>query len=206
MPDFWQFPTVSMGLGPLMAIYQARFMKYLHDRGLAKTEGRKVWAFWATARWTSRSRRARFGTARENVDNRCSSSMQPAAPRRPVRGNGNIIEEPSRTSAVRLERYQGHLGPALGSALRRDRKGVLMRRMMEVVDGEYETIKSKDGGYVREYFFNTPELKELVADYSDEDIWKLTAVVMTRSRSKRVPRGHGHWGQPTVILVKTIKG
>ena len=210
MPDFWQFPTVSMGLGPLMAIYQARFMKYLHDRGLAKTEGRKVWAFMGDGEMDEPESKGAIGlAARENLDNlvfvvNCNLQRLDG----PVRGNGKIIQElesdfrGSGWNVIKVI-WGRHWDPLFA----RDKKGVLMRRMMEVVDGEYQTIKSKDGGYVREHFFNTPELKELVADYSDADIWKL-------NRGGHDPfkvynayhAAANHKGQPTVILAKTIKG
>jgi len=210
MPDFWQFPTVSMGLGPLMAIYQARFMKYLQDRGLAQTAGRKVWAFMGDGEMDEPESMGAIGmAARENLDNlvfvvNCNLQRLDG----PVRGNGKIIQELESDfrgagwNVIKVV-WGRHWDPLLA----RDKKGILMRRMMEVVDGEYQTIKSKDGAYVREHFFNTPELKELVADYSDADIWKL-------NRGGHDPfkvynaydRAVNHKGQPTVILAKTIKG
>ena len=210
MPDFWQFPTVSMGSGPLMAIYQARFMKYLQDRGLAQTEGRKVWAFMGDGEMDEPESMGAIGmAARENLDNlifvvNCNLQRLDG----PVRGNGKIIQELESDfrgagwNVIKVV-WGRHWDPLLA----RDKKGILMRRMMEVVDGEYQTFKSKDGAYVREYFFNTPELKELVADYSDDDIWKL-------NRGGHDPfkvynafhAAVNHKGQPTVILAKTIKG
>jgi len=210
MPDFWQFPTVSMGLGPLMAIYQARFMKYLQDRGLATTEGRKVWAFMGDGEMDEPESKGAIGlAARENLDNlvfvvNCNLQRLDG----PVRGNGKIIQElesdfrGSGWNVIKVI-WGRHWDPLLA----RDKKGILMRRMMEVVDGEYQTIKSKNGAYVREHFFNTPELKELVADYSDEDIWKLNR---GGHDPFKVYNGYhaamNHKGQPTVILAKTIKG
>ncbi len=210
MPDFWQFPTVSMGLGPLMAIYQARFMKYLQDRGHATTEGRKVWCFCGDGEMDEPESMGAIGmAARENLDNlifvvNCNLQRLDG----PVRGNGKIIQElesdfrGSGWNVIKIV-WGRHWDPLLA----RDKKGILMRRMMEVVDGEYQTIKSKNGAYVRENFFNTPELKELVADYSDDDIWKL-------NRGGHDPfkvyagfhAAVNHKGQPTVILAKTIKG
>jgi len=210
MPDFWQFPTVSMGLGPLMAIYQARFMKYLQDRGLAQTEGRKVWAFMGDGEMDEPESMGAIGmAARERLDNlifvvNCNLQRLDG----PVRGNGKIIQELESDfrgagwNVIKVV-WGRHWDPLLA----RDKKGILMRRMMEVVDGEYQTFKSKDGAYVREYFFNTPELRELVADYSDDDIWKL-------NRGGHDPfkvynafhAAVNHMGQPTVILAKTIKG
>jgi pyruvate dehydrogenase E1 component len=210
MPDFWQFPTVSMGLGPLMAIYQARFMKYLQDRGLAQTEGRKVWAFMGDGEMDEPESMGAIGmAAREKLDNlifvvNCNLQRLDG----PVRGNGKIIQElESDFRGAGWNVIKVIWGRHWDPLLARDKKGILMRRMMEVVDGEYQTFKSKDGAYVREYFFNTPELKELVADYSDDDIWKL-------NRGGHDPfkvynafhAAVNHEGQPTVILAKTIKG
>ena len=210
MPDFWQFPTVSMGLGPLMAIYQARFMKYLQDRGLATTDGRKVWCFCGDGEMDEPESMGAIGmAARENLDNlifvvNCNLQRLDG----PVRGNGKIIQElesdfrGSGWNVIKIV-WGRHWDPLLA----RDKKGILMRRMMEVVDGEYQTIKSKNGAYVREHFFNTPELKELVADYSDDDIWKLNR---GGHDPFKVYAGYhaavNHKGQPTVILAKTIKG
>jgi pyruvate dehydrogenase E1 component len=210
MPEFWQFPTVSMGLGPLMAIYQARFMKYLHDRGLANSDGRKVWCFCGDGEMDEPESMGAIGMAgREQLDNlifvvNCNLQRLDG----PVRGNGKIIQElesdfrGSGWNVIKVV-WGRHWDPLLA----RDKKGILVRRMLECVDGEYQTFKSKDGAYVREYFFNTPELKELVADYSDDDIWKL-------NRGGHDPfkvynafhAAVNHRGQPTVVLAKTIKG
>jgi len=210
MPDFWQFPTVSMGLGPLMAIYQARFMKYLQDRGLAQTEGRKVWCFCGDGEMDEPESMGAIGmAAREKLDNlifviNCNLQRLDG----PVRGNGKIIQELEADfrgagwNVIKII-WGTHWDPLLA----RDKKGILMRRMMECVDGEYQTFKSKDGAYVREYFFNTPELKELVADWSDEEIWRLNR---GGHDPHKVYAGYyaavQHKGQPTVILAKTIKG
>ena len=176
MPDFWQFPTVSMGLGPLMAIYQARFMKYLQDRGLAKTEGRKVWCFCGDGEMDEPESMGAIGmAARETLDNlifviNCNLQRLDG----PVRGNGKIIQElEAEFRGAGWNVIKVIWGSRWDALLARDKQGILMRRMMECVDGEYQTFKSKDGAYVREYFFNTPELKALVADWSDEDIWNL---------------------------------
>ncbi len=210
MPEFWQFPTVSMGLGPLMAIYQARFMKYLQDRGLAQTEGRKVWCHCGDGEMDEPESMGAIGMAgRERLDNlifvvNCNLQRLDG----PVRGNGKIIQELESDfrgagwNVIKIV-WGRHWDPLLA----RDKKGILMRRMMECVDGEYQTFKSKDGAYVREYFFNTPELKELVADYTDEDIWKLNRG--GHDEFKVYAGFHAavnHKGQPTVILAKTIKG
>ena len=210
MPDVWQFPTVSMGLGPLMAIYQARFMKYLQDRGLAQTEGRKVWCFCGDGEMDEPESMGAIGmAARENLDNlifvvNCNLQRLDG----PVRGNGKIIQElESDFRGAGWNVIKVIWGRHWDPLFARDKKGILAQRMMEVVDGEYQTIKSKDGAYVREHFFNTPELKELVADYTDDDIWKL-------NRGGHDPfkvynayhTAVNHKGQPTVILAKTIKG
>ncbi len=210
MPNFWQFPTVSMGLGPIMAIYQARFMKYLEARSIAKTEGRKVWAFLGDGEMDEPESTGALGMAgRERLDNlifvvNCNLQRLDG----PVRGNGKIIQELESTfrgagwNVIKLI-----WGSRWDTLFARDKAGALMRRMMEVVDGEYQTYKSKNGAYVREHFFNTPELKALVHDWTDEDIWhlnrgghdphKIYAAFHHASQTK---------GRPTVILAKTIKG
>jgi pyruvate dehydrogenase E1 component len=210
MPDFWQFPTVSMGLGPLMAIYQARFMKYLDDRGHVKTEGRKVWCFCGDGEMDEpESMGAISMAARERLDNlvfvvNCNLQRLDG----PVRGNGKIIQElESDFRGAGWNVIKVIWGRHWDALLARDKSGALVRRMMEVVDGEYQTIKSKDGAYVRERFFNTPELKELVADYSDDDIWKLNRGGHDPFKVYNAYHAAvNHKGQPTVILAKTIKG
>ena len=210
MPDFWQFPTVSMGLGPLMAIYQARFMKYLRDRGLSDTEGRKVWCFCGDGEMDEPESMGAISMAsREKLDNlifvvNCNLQRLDG----PVRGNGKIIQElESDFRGAGWNVIKVIWGTRWDALFARDKKGILMRRMMECVDGEYQAFKSKDGAYVREYFFNTPELKELVADWSDEDIWRLNRG--GHDPYKVYAAYHAavnHKGQPTVILAKTIKG
>ena len=210
MPDFWQFPTVSMGLGPLMAIYQARYTKYLHDRGLADTSGRKVWCFCGDGEMDEPESMGAIGMAsREALDNlifvvNCNLQRLDG----PVRGNGKIIQElESDFRGAGWNVIKVIWGSRWDALLERDKKGILMRRMMECVDGEYQTFKSRDGAYVREYFFNSPELKELVADYSDEDVWNLNRG--GHDPHKVYAAYHAavnHTGQPTVILAKTIKG
>ncbi len=210
MPDFWQFPTVSMGLGPLMAIYQARFMKYLQDRGLARTEGRKVWCFCGDGEMDEPESMGAIGMAgREMLDNlifvvNCNLQRLDG----PVRGNGKIIQElEADFRGAGWNVIKVIWGTQWDTLLARDKKGILMRRMMECVDGEYQTFKSKNGAYVREYFFNTPELKELVADWTDDEIWHLNRGGLDPFK---VYAGYhaaaNHRGQPTVILAKTIKG
>ncbi len=210
MPDFWQFPTVSMGLGPLMAIYQARFMKYLQDRDIVKTEGRKVWAFMGDGEMDEPESMGAIGMAsRETLDNlifviNCNLQRLDG----PVRGNGKIIQElESDFRGAGWNVIKVVWGRHWDALFARDKAGILMKRMMECVDGEYQTFKSKDGAYVREHFFNTPELKELVADYTDEDIWRLNRG--GHDPIKVYAAFHAattHQGQPTVILAKTIKG
>jgi pyruvate dehydrogenase E1 component len=210
MPEFWQFPTVSMGLGPLMAIYQARFMKYLQDRGHAQTEGRKVWCFCGDGEMDEPESMGAIGmAAREKLDNlifviNCNLQRLDG----PVRGNGKIIQElEADFRGAGWNVIKVVWGTRWDALLARDKNGILMRRMMECVDGEYQTFKSKDGAYVREYFFNTPELKELVADWSDEDIWNLNRG--GHDPHKVYAAFHAavnHKGQPTLILPKTIKG
>ena len=210
MPDFWQFPTVSMGLGPIMAIYQARFMRYLHSRGLVPTEGRKVWAFLGDGETDEPESLGAIGMAgREKLDNlvfviNCNLQRLDG----PVRGNGKIIQElESEFRGAGWNVIKVVWGSRWDSLLARDTKGLLMKRMMECVDGEYQTFKAKGGAYVREHFFNTPELKAMVADWSDEDINNLNRG--GHDPHKIYAAFHAatqHKGQPTLILAKTIKG
>ncbi|HEY5761960.1 MAG TPA: pyruvate dehydrogenase (acetyl-transferring), homodimeric type [Rhodocyclaceae bacterium] len=213
MKDFWQFPTVSMGLGPLQAIYQARFMKYLASRGFidaTKAEKRKVWAFLGDGETDEVESLGAIGmAAREKLDNlifviNCNLQRLDG----PVRGNGKIIQElESEFRGAGWNVIKVIWGTHWDALFARDKKGILRKRMMEIVDGEYQTFKAKDGAYVREHFFNTPELKALVADWSDDDIWQL-------NRGGHDPHkiyaafdmAVKHKGQPTLILAKTIKG
>jgi pyruvate dehydrogenase E1 component len=211
MPDFWQFPTVSMGLGPLMAIYQARFMKYLDSRGLIKTQGRKVWAFMGDGEMDEPESLGAISLAsRENLDNlifviNCNLQRLDG----PVRGNGKIIQElEGDFRGAGWNVVKVIWGSYWDPLLARDTKGLLQQRMMECVDGEYQTFKSRDGAYVRKHFFGKyPELLEMVASMSDDDIWRL-------NRGGHDPHkvyaayaaAAKHTGQPTVILAKTIKG
>ena len=213
MPDFWQFPTVSMGLGPIQAIYQARFMKYLASRGLidaAKAEQRKVWAFLGDGETDEVESLGAISMAgREKLDNlifviNCNLQRLDG----PVRGNGKIIQElesefrGSGWNVIKL--IWGTYWDAL---FNRDKKGVLKKRMMELCDGEYQTFKAKNGAYVRDNFFNTPELKELVADWTDDDVWQLNRgghdIFKIFAAYDRAVK---HKGAPTLILAKTIKG
>ncbi|MEJ2767958.1 pyruvate dehydrogenase (acetyl-transferring), homodimeric type [Mycetohabitans sp. B46] len=210
MPDFWQFPTVSMGLGPIMAIYQARFMRYMEARGIAKTAGRKVWAFLGDGETDEPESLGAIGMAgRERLDNlvfviNCNLQRLDG----PVRGNGKIIQElESEFRGAGWNVIKVIWGSRWDSLFARDKTGALMRRMMEVVDGEYQTYKSESGAYVREHFFNTPELKALVADWSDEDIWNLNRGGHDPHKIYAAFHAAQHnVGQPTVILTKTIKG
>ncbi len=213
MPDFWQFPTVSMGLGPIQAIYQARFMKYLASRGLidaAKAEQRKVWAFLGDGETDEVESLGAIGMAgREKLDNlifviNCNLQRLDG----PVRGNGKIIQElEGEFRGAGWNVIKLIWGTHWDALFNRDKKGILKKRMMECVDGEYQTFKAKDGAYVREYFFNTPELKELVADWTDDEVWALNRgghdmfKIFTAFKAATE-----HKGKPTLILAKTIKG
>jgi pyruvate dehydrogenase E1 component len=211
MPDFWQFPTVSMGLGPLMAIYQARFLKYLEGRSLAKTEGRKVWAFLGDGECDEPESLGAISLGgRERLDNlvfviNCNLQRLDG----PVRGNGKIIQElESVFRGAGWNVIKVVWGSGWDRLLAKDKTGLLLKRMEECVDGEYQDFKSKNGAYVREHFFGKySELKELVADMSDDEIWRLNRgghdpdkVFAAYSAATK------HRGQPTVILAKTVKG
>ena len=211
MPDFWQFPTVSMGLGPLMAIYQARFLKYLEGRGLAKTEARKVWAFLGDGECDEPESLGAISLAgREKLDNlifviNCNLQRLDG----PVRGNGKIVQELEGVfRGAGWNVIKVLWGSTWDKLFAKDKTGLLLQRMEECVDGEYQDFKSKDGAYVRAHFFGKyPELKALVADMSDDEVWKL-------SRGGHDPfkvfaaysAAANHKGQPTVILAKTVKG
>ena len=211
MPNFWQFPTVSMGLGPLMAIYQARFMRYLHDRGLANAGDRKVWAFMGDGEMDEpESLGAISLAARERLDNlvfvvNCNLQRLDG----PVRGNGKIIQELEAVfrgagwNVIKVI-WGGYWDPLLA----RDKDGLLLKRMEECVDGDYQAYKAHGGAYVREHFFGKyPETAAMVANMSDEDIWRL-------NRGGHDPiKVHAAYaaamktqGKPTVILAKTVKG
>jgi pyruvate dehydrogenase E1 component len=211
MPDFWQFPTVSMGLGPLMAIYQARFMKYLQDRGIVATEGRKVWAFMGDGEMDEPESMGAIGMAgRERLDNlvyviNCNLQRLDG----PVRGNGKIIQELESTfRGAGWNVVKVIWGTRWDSLLARDKTGILHRRMMECVDGEYQTFKAKDGAYVRKHFFGKyPELLDLVSDWTDDEIWSLNRGGLDPFKVYAAyDAAMRHKGQPTVILAKTIKG
>lgn len=209
MPDFWQFPTVSMGLGPLMAIYQARFMRYLQSRGLIPASDRKVWAFCGDGEMDEPESRGAIGLAgRENLNNlvfviNCNLQRLDG----PVRGNGKIIQElESEFRGAGWNVVKVIWGNRWDALFARDSKGVLRKRMMEVIDGDYQTFKSKDGAYVREHFFNSPELQELVKDMSDKDIWELNRGGHDPAKIFAAYKAAMESDKPTVILAKTIKG
>jgi pyruvate dehydrogenase E1 component len=211
MPDFWQFPTVSMGLGPIMGIYQARFMKYLHDRGIVNTEGRKVWVFAGDGEMDEPEALGAISlAAREKLDNlifviNCNLQRLDG----PVRGNGSIIQElEGDFRGAGWNVIKVLWGSYWDPLFAMDTKGLLSKRMAECVDGEYQNYKAKGGAYTREHFFGKyPELKAMVAKMTDDDIWRL-------NRGGHDPHkvyaayasAVKHQGQPTVILAKTVKG
>src|SRR5687767_13287499 len=211
MPDFWQFPTVSMGLGPMMAIYQARFQRYLENRGIVPETDRKVWAFLGDGEMDEpESMGAITMPVREKLDNlvfviNCNLQRLDG----PVRGNGKIIQE---LEAAFLGAGWNVVKVIWGSRwdplLARDTKGLLRRVMEECVDGEYQNFKAKGGAYTRENFFGKyPELKEMVANMSDSDIWRLNRGGHdARKVFAAYSAAMKHKGQPTVILAKTVKG
>ncbi|MDZ4355579.1 MAG: pyruvate dehydrogenase (acetyl-transferring), homodimeric type [Variovorax sp.] len=211
MPDFWQFPTVSMGLGPLMAIYQARFLKYLQGRGLADTAPRKVWAFMGDGEMDEPESLGAISLAgREGLDNlifviNCNLQRLDG----PVRGNGKIVQElESVFRGAGWNVIKVLWGTGWDKLLAKDKSGLLLKRMEECVDGEYQDFKSKSGAYVREHFFGKyEELKALVADMSDDEIWGLTR---GGHDPEKVFAAYAaavkHTGQPTLILPKTVKG
>ena len=210
MPDFWQFPTVSMGLGPIQAIYQARFMRYLESRNLIEAQDRKVWAFLGDGETDEVEALGAVGmAAREKLDNlifviNCNLQRLDG----PVRGNGKIIQDlEGEFRGAGWNVIKLIWGRHWDVLFERDKKGLLKKRMMEIVDGEYQTFKAKNGAYVREHFFNTPELKELIADWTDNDVWTLNRgghdIFKIFAAFKAAVE---HKGQPTLILAKTIKG
>jgi pyruvate dehydrogenase E1 component len=211
MPDFWQFPTVSMGLGPLMAIYQARFLRYLEGHGLARTAGRKVWAFLGDGETDEPESLGAIGMAgRERLDNlifviNCNLQRLDG----PVRGNGKIIQElEAAFRGAGWNVIKVIWGTGWDRLIAADTDRLLLKRMEECVDGEYQDFKSKNGAYVREHFFGKyPKLKAMVADWTDDQIWAL-------ARGGHDPQkiyaaysaAVSHRGRPTVILAKTVKG
>ncbi|SFL68487.1 pyruvate dehydrogenase (acetyl-transferring), homodimeric type [Rugamonas rubra] len=211
MPTFWQFPTVSMGLGPLMAIYQARFLKYLHARSIADTENRKVWAFCGDGEMDEPESMGAIGmAARERLDNlvivvNCNLQRLDG----PVRGNGKIIQElEADFRGAGWNVVKVIWGPGWDELLAKDKEGILQRVMMETVDGEYQNYKAKDGAFVRKNFFGKhPKLLEMVANMTDDDIWRLTRGGHDPHKIYAAFKiAQEHKGQPTVLLVKTVKG
>ena len=211
MPDFWQFPTVSMGLGPIMAIYQARFLRYLEGHGLARTAGRKVWAFLGDGETDEPESLGAIGMAgRERLDNlifviNCNLQRLDG----PVRGNGKIIQElEAHFRGAGWNVIKVIWGSGWDRLIAADTDGLLLKRMEECVDGEYQDFKSKNGAYVREHFFGKyPKLKAMVADWTDDQIW---ALARGGHDPQKVYAAYSaavsHRDQPTVILAKTVKG
>ena len=211
MPEFWQFPTVSMGLGPLMGIYQARYLKYLHDRGIADTSDRKVWVFCGDGEMDEpESQGAISLAAREKLDNlifvvNCNLQRLDG----PVRGNGKIIQElESNFRGSGWNVLKVIWGSYWDPLFAMDKDGLMKKRMEECVDGEFQNFKAKGGAFTREEFFGKyPELKERVAAMSDQDIWRL-------NRGGHDPHkvyaayaaAVAHKGQPSIVLAKTVKG
>ncbi len=211
MPEFWQFPTVSMGLGPIQGIYMARFLKYLHARGLADTENRKVWVFCGDGEMDEPESMGAIGmAAREKLDNlvfivNCNLQRLDG----PVRGNGKIIQElEAEFRGAGWNVIKLIWGSYWDPLFARDTEGILQRVMEETVDGEYQNYKANDGAYVRKHFFGKhPKLLEMVSRMTDDDIWRLNrgghdphkiyAAYAAANKTK---------GQPTVILAKTVKG
>src|SRR5690606_34292406 len=211
MPEFWQFPTVSMGLGPIQGIYMARFLKYLHARGLADTSKRRVWVFCGDGEMDEPESLGAIGlAAREKLDNlifvvNCNLQRLDG----PVRGNGKIIQELEGSfrgagwNVIKLI-WGSYWDPLLA----RDTEGILQRVMEETIDGEYQNYKANDGAYVRKHFFGKhPKLLEMVSRMTDDDIWRLNRgghdphkIYAAYSAACKTV------GQPTVILAKTVKG
>jgi pyruvate dehydrogenase E1 component len=211
MPDFWQFPTVSMGLGPMMAIYQARFQRYMENRGLTPPSDRKIWCFCGDGEMDEpESMGALTMPVREGLDNlvfvvNCNLQRLDG----PVRGNGKIIQElESAFLGAGWNVIKVLWGRRWDPLLARDHSGALRRRMEECVDGEYQTFKAKGGAYTREHFFGKdPELAAMVANLSDDEIWRLNR---GGHDVKKVYAAYAaaiaHKGQPTVVLAHTVKG
>ena len=211
MPEFWQFPTVSMGLGPLMAIYQARFLKYLHARGIADTSNRKVWVFCGDGEMDEPESLGAIGlAAREGLDNlifvvNCNLQRLDG----PVRGNGKIVQElesefrGSGWNVIKLL-----WGSDWDALLAKDKDGLMRKIMMEIPDGDYQAMKANDGAFVRKNFFERdPRVAALVANMTDEQIFSLRRGGHDPQKVYAAfHRAVNHKGQPTVLLVKTVKG
>jgi pyruvate dehydrogenase E1 component len=211
MPDFWEFPTVSMGLGPMNAIYQARFNHYLHDRGIKDTSDQHVWCFLGDGEMDEPESRGLLHVgALEGLDNltfvvNCNLQRLDG----PVRGNGKIIQElESFFRGAGWNVIKVVWGREWDALLHADRDGALVNLMNVTPDGDYQTYKANDGGYVREHFFGRdPRTKALVENLSDQDIWHLKRGGHDYRKVHAAYRAAvEHKGQPTVILAKTIKG
>ena len=211
MRDFWSFPTVSMGLCSLMAIYQARFMKHLHQRSIIDATERKVWAFLGDGEMDEPESRGAISLAsREELDNlifviNCNLQRLDG----PVRGNAKIIQElEGDFRGAGWNVIKVIWGEGWDRLLAKDKKGMLLKRMEEAVDGDYQNYKAKGGAYVREHFFGKyPETAEMVADMTDDDIWALQRGGHDPAKVYAAyAQAMQHTGQPTVILAKTVKG
>src|SRR5918999_1130564 len=211
MPDFWQFPTVSMGLGPLMAIYQARFLKYLQGRGLAETSKRKVWAFMGDGEMDEPESLGAISLAgRERLDNlifviNCNLQRLDG----PVRGNGKIIQEfESVFRGAGWNVIKVIWGREWDELVMRDVDGVLLNKMNTTVDGEFQKYAVESGAYIREHFFGPdPRLRKLVEHLSDEELrWLPRGGHDYRKLYAAYKSATENEGAPTVILAKTIKG
>ena len=210
MPNFWQFPTVSMGLGPIMAIYQARFQKYLANRKLSPENNRKVWAFLGDGEMDEPESRGALSLAgRENLDNlvfviNCNLQRLDG----PVRGNSKIIQElESDFRGSGWNVIKVIWGSDWDPLLAKDMAGELQKRMEDCVDGEFQSFKANGGAYTRENFWNNPTLKEMVADMSDDEIYRMERGGHdARKIFAAYATAMTHKGQPTVVLAKTVKG
>src|SRR5438270_9366850 len=211
MANFWRFPTVSMGIGPLNAIYQARFMRYLENRGIIAKTPRKVWAFVGDGETDEpESMGSLTLAAREKLDNlifviNCNLQRLDG----PVRGNGKIINElEAAFRGAGWNVIKVIWGSGWDHLLQKDQSGMLIKRMDECVDGEYQGFRAKDGAFIRKEFFGKyPKTLELVSDMTDEEIWRLQRGGHDPQKVYNAyKRAIEHKGQPTVILAKTIKG
>ncbi len=211
MKDFWQFPTVSMGLGPMMAVYQARFMKYLEARGLKETGDRKVWIFMGDGESDEPESLGGLSlAAREGLDNLvCVVNCNMQRLDGPVRGNGKIVQElEGKFRGAGWNVIKVLWGTEWDAILQKDTRGILIQKLASMVDGEFQTIQSKGAAYLREKIFSGDAyLESLVADKTEDQLWQLT-------RGGHDPRkiyaafaeAMKHSGEPTVILFQTVKG
>jgi pyruvate dehydrogenase E1 component len=211
MPTFWNFPTVSMGLGPILGIFQARFMKYLHNRGILDTSGRKVWVFMGDGEMDEPESMGSIDlAAREQLDNlifvvNCNLQRLDG----PVRGNGKIIQELEGSfRGAGWDVIKVIWGSRWDPLLAKDRKGLLVQRMEEALDGDYQNYKARGGAYTREHFFGRyPELREMVAHLTDDDIWQLNRGGHDPEKIHAAyARAIRSESKPVVILAKTVKG